>query len=105
MGPKEGVQGLGHGDDRGGGGEVWAEPSEGVEDKRAIEDGRVVLSECVGEMLLAMAVVGDRGGALKEYENLYCAHKTCFLHFGLLVLYVYLGATVCSRRSWRSPKD
>jgi hypothetical protein len=43
---------------------------EGVEDERLVGDGGVVVGERVGEMLLTMAVVGDRGAALVKLAKL-----------------------------------
>jgi hypothetical protein len=63
-------QGLHHGDDGGGGGEARAETARGVEDEGVGEDRRVIIRECIGEELLAVAVLGNGEGALHELTKL-----------------------------------
>jgi hypothetical protein len=59
MDVEKGRRRVGHGDDRGGGGEPRVEPTEGVEDEGVVTDRRVVLGEGVGDLLLTTAILVD----------------------------------------------
>ena len=66
----EGWQGIGHGDDGGSGGKPRPETTQSVEDEGAGRHGRVVVGEGIGELLLAAAILSDRGRALDELAKL-----------------------------------